>query len=75
MTSTTLKTAHKDANIVGLQIADLLAYPSKEDVLVEYGRINAPIGTFREKLQKGMRRHYNRHIYNGRIEGYGMVLL
>jgi hypothetical protein len=70
-----LKTATKKANIAGLQFADLVTYPSKQDVLTEFGRIPAPVGAFRERLRKALRRRYNRHLYDGRIKGYGMVLL
>jgi hypothetical protein len=75
LTDHTLKTARKSSNIAGLQLADLLVYPSKEDVLAEHGRIPVPQGVFREKLGKVMRHSYNRHMYDGRIKGYGMILL
>jgi len=70
-----LKTATKKANIAGLQFADLVTYPSKQDVLTEFGRIQAPQGDFRERLRKAMRGRYNRRFSDGRIKGYGMVLL
>jgi len=70
-----LKTAKKDTNIAGLQVADIIAYPSKEDVLAELGRIQIFSGKFVDELRKAMRKHYNRQAYNGRIRGYGMVLL
>lgn len=75
LTSKELKLKPKSANICGLQLADLLAYPGKHDVLSEYGRIPVPLGVFRERLRRAMRGHYNRHVYSGRIKGYGMILL
>lgn len=75
LTSKEIKLKPKTANIAGLQVADLLAYPSKYDVLSESGILNFPRGQFRDRLRQAMRRHYNRQVYSGRIRGYGMVLL
>lgn len=75
LTTHELKTAKKEANVAGLQIADVIAYPSKQDVLAEFGRIEPPTGEFRDRLRHAMRQHYNKQAYLGRIKGYGMVLL
>jgi hypothetical protein len=75
LTSKELKLKPKSANVCGLQLADLLAHPSKHDVLSEFGRIAAPLGLFKERLRRAMRGHYNRQVYTGRIKGYGMILL
>lgn len=75
ITRNELVTAKKESNISGLQVADLLTYPSKQDVLVEHGRIEPPPGEFRDKLRMAMRHHYNRQVYQERIKGYGMILL
>ena len=75
LTTNTLKTARKSANIAGLQLADIIVYPSKQDVLTEFGRIEQPQGEFRLKIRRAMRRKYNRQLYDGRIKGYGMILL
>jgi len=75
LTSKELKLKPKRANISGLQAADLLAHPSKHDVLSEYDRVPAPEGVFRERLRQAMRGRYNRHLYSGGIKGYGMILL
>jgi hypothetical protein len=75
LTSKELKLKPKSANISGLQVDDLLAYHSKEDVLSEYGRIATPTREFKERLRRAMRGHYNRQAHQLRIKGYGMILL
>lgn len=75
LTGTELKTAKKEANISGLQLADLLAHPSKHDVLAEFARTENQLGSFGLQLRKAMRGHYNRNSLDERLKGYGMVLL
>lgn len=74
LTSKQLKLKKKSANIAGLQLADLLAYPARQDVLVEHERIADPGDIFGTRLIQAVRMKYNRHLYEGRIEGYGKVL-
>jgi hypothetical protein len=40
LTSKEIKLKPKNANIAGTQLADLLAYPLKQEILVENGRIS-----------------------------------
>jgi len=69
-----LKTKH--ANIAGIQLADLLAHPLKQEILIENGRISDTLDAlFGKRVCEIIRRKYNRHFYDGRIYGYGKVFL
>ncbi len=39
MTSREIKIKKKDADVEGLQIADLVAHPTRQEILVQQGRI------------------------------------
>jgi hypothetical protein len=62
LTSKELKVKKKDQNIAGLQIADLVAYPSKIDVLTRNGRIlpRTP-GPFTSKMNEVLKPKYNEY--------------
>lgn len=75
LTSKEIKIKPKSANIAGLQIADLLAYPCKNELLSEKNRIKKKRDIFGSKVCKTIKGKYNRHIFNGRIQGYGKVFL
>jgi len=75
LTSREIKIKPKSANIAGLQIADLLAYPCKNELLFEEKRIKQQKDIFGLKICKVISRKYNRHIFNGRVRGYGKVFL
>lgn len=76
LTSKQIKIKPKVANIAGLQIADLLAYSLKERVFYERQiRANNFIGTFNERIFKAVESKYNRHMFNGKIKGYGEVFI
>lgn len=74
LTSKHLKLKKKSANISGLQLADLIAYPARQEVLIENARMGAPGDVFGLRLAKAAEKKYNRHLSDGRIEGYGKVL-
>jgi hypothetical protein len=74
LTSKKLKLKSKAANIAGLQVADLLAYPSKQEVLVEQARIDR-MGTFGATICAAIAGKYNQHVRDGRVKGYGKVFL
>ncbi len=74
LTSSQLKLKKKSANIAGLQLADILAHPVKQTALYEYGRIVSPEGVFGARLSGAVNEKYNRHLYDGRVEGYGRLL-
>jgi len=74
LTSRELKLKPKSANIAGLQLADLLGHPVKHRVLKHYGHIDAEPAPFAQRLLGVIETKFNRHLYDGRVEGYGMVL-
>ena len=75
LTSKEIKLKPKSANIAGLQLADLLAYPIKQDILVEEKRISDPGDVFGKKICRVVTRKYNKHLYQGRVRGYGGIFL
>ncbi|MBW1973837.1 MAG: hypothetical protein JRI44_13530, partial [Deltaproteobacteria bacterium] len=76
LTSKEIKLKPKNANIAGLQLSDILAYPIKEEILIENNRISkSSAGTFGRRICEILKGKYNKHYYNGRIEGYGKVFL
>ncbi|MFQ6131409.1 MAG: DUF3800 domain-containing protein [Armatimonadota bacterium] len=74
LTSREIKLKRKTANIAGLQLADLLAHPVRQDILEHAGRIQGKPDTFGTRLVRALGQKYNRQLYKGRIEGYGRVL-
>ena len=75
LTSLQLKVKPKSANIAGLQLADLLGHPVKQQILREKSLIRREaVSPFIEKLLHVAETKWNRHLYDGRIEGYGWVL-
>jgi hypothetical protein len=74
LTSGQLKLKPKSANIAGLQLADLLGNPVRRSMLVEKGLLNEPLGQFAQRLCGLLEGKFNRHLYDGRVWGYGKVL-
>lgn len=74
LTSSRLKIKDKSANIAGLQLADLLGHPVKMWVLKQYGLIGNDLAPFGKQIIHVIQEKFNRHIYNGTIEGYGYLL-
>lgn len=75
LTSKEIKLKPKSANIAGLQLADLLAHPIKQDMLVEEKRISDPGDVFGKKIHQAIVQKYNKHLYQGDIQGYGRIFL
>jgi hypothetical protein len=78
LTSKEIKIKPKSANIAGLQLSDILAHPCKNEVLLENKRINEEewkSEKFGAKICECITSKYNRHIFNGRVRGYGKVFL
>lgn len=73
ITSIELKVKPKSANISGLQIADLIAYPSRKHVLTHYGRLDDNRITFNEKVIEIIKEKYDRKGL--KLDGYGIKLL
>lgn len=74
LTSRKLKLKPKAANIAGLQLADLLAYPSKQEILKSERRIDR-LASFCKQICQTVQDKYNQHIHHGKVEGYGKIFL
>lgn len=75
LTSKDLKIKPKTANIAGLQLSDLLAYPTREEILLEQKRIADPGNVFSKEICRVIAGKYNRQIFQGRTSGYGKIFL
>lgn len=75
LTSKEIKIKQKTANIAGLQLADLIAHPSKNEVLAENGKIEICDGIFGVEICKRISNKYNRRMPDGIVEGYGKKFL
>lgn len=72
LTSRELKVKPKSANVVGLQLADLVAHPSRREVLIEHQLLTDDRDTFGDQICAILcESKYLRHRSTGRIEGYG----
>jgi len=76
LSSKEVKLKPKSANIAGVQLADLLAYPLKQEILVENKSLpDSEAEVFGKRVYEIIQGKYNRHVYSGRIYGYGKVFL
>ena len=76
LTSVEIKLKNKDANIAGLQLADLLAHPCKEEILIERGLIQDTRGSFTKEFRAEIEKKYNTSPFApGKINGYGKIFL
>lgn len=76
ITSIKLKIRDKQANICGLQVADLLAHPSRREILIEKNLIQDSRDVFGGQISEILRgSKYLRDTRNGKIDGYGKKLL
>jgi hypothetical protein len=73
LTSKELKVKPKSANIAGLQLADLLAHPIRQAILIEKARIVGPLAPFAKSIYTVADAKLNRHLYDDRVWGYGKV--
>jgi len=77
LTSKEIKLKEKEANIAGLQLADLLAHPCKEEILIEKGLITDTRGAFTKKFREAIEKKYCRQFFKerdtSRVEGYGKI--
>ncbi|HXO30581.1 MAG TPA: DUF3800 domain-containing protein [Thermoanaerobaculia bacterium] len=74
LTSHEIKLKKKEHNIAGLQLADLLAYPSKREIIAErWG--DEPTADFSSSLLDAVRHKMNRRAGTGQVAGYGKVWL
>lgn len=75
LTTNEMKLRKKQANIAGLQLADLLAHPVKQAMLRRRRLIEWSPSPFAEALLGIARKNANRQEYQGTVDGYGAVWL
>lgn len=76
LTSCELKIKPKSANIAGLQLADLIAHPSRREILIDRHLIVDTRDIFGDQISAILRQSkYYRNERTGQIEGYGKKLL
>jgi len=75
LTSQEIKLMKKKENVAGLQLADIIAYPLRQFVLIEHGFADGKTETFGDRIQKAAHAKLNKQLYTGRIEGYGTILV
>lgn len=75
LSSKEIKLKPKKSNIAGLQLADNLAYPVKQSILLEYKKIPDPGNIFGKRICEAIKTKYNKHLYRGHIEGYGRIFI
>jgi hypothetical protein len=75
LTSKEIKVRRKAANIAGLQLADLIAYPVKQACLLERGLIADPGDVFGKEVVKAVESKFNAHGRLWKVQGYGKVWL
>jgi hypothetical protein len=75
LTSAELKVKPKTANIPGLQLADLIAHPSRREILLDYNLITDDRDTFGNKICAILRNDKYLRSRKGQIHGYGKKLL
>jgi hypothetical protein len=73
LTSGQLKIKPKSANIAGLQLADVLGHPVRQAILREKGHLEDTAPPFAARLLEIVDSKFNRHLYDGRVWGYGKV--
>jgi hypothetical protein len=74
LTSKEMKLKKKEHAIPGLELADLLVYPFKREMIYER-RAEVPPKDFSAALLDAVRPKMNCHLYSGRVAGYGKAWL
>ena len=75
LTSREIKVKSKQANIAGLQLADVLAHPMKSHLCELKNVAIGRVGSFAKRMQDAALTHCNRNEYRGTVLGYGLVWL
>lgn len=73
LSSNQIKLRNKKANISGLQLADILAHPTKMWALNYFADIDVNLGPFAQKLMLIVEKKFNRQLYNHKLDGYGVL--
>jgi hypothetical protein len=74
LTSGKIKLKKKEHAIPGLELADLLAYPFKREMIAESRGLHPPVD-FSARLLDAARAKMHRHSETGQIQGYGKIWL
>ena len=74
LTSGKIKLKKKEHDIAGLQLADLLVYPFRREIVAQR-RGEQPPSDFSSALLNAARPKINCHRSTGRVAGYGTVWL
>lgn len=75
LSSNEIKIKRKAANIAGLQLADLLAHPCKNEILMERKMIKKWDEVFGATICKCITGKYNRNTNRNKVDGYGKIFL
>ena len=75
LTSKDIKLKPKIANIAGLQLADILAYPVRQAMQLDMGAIQDPGENFGKRIYEVAKEKFNIKDWKGQVEGYGKVWL
>jgi len=76
LSSREIKIRKKDKNIPGLQLADLLAHPCKQDILIDVNRIEDKRSDFVKRICEIVNgTKYNRHVTDGQTWFWGKYYL
>lgn len=75
LTTREIKLRRKRENIAGLQLADLLAHPVKQECLFERDLIADPGDVFGKRVVDAIRGKFNCREPRGEVRGYGKVWL
>jgi len=67
LTSRELKIKNKTNNIAGLQLADLIAHPSRNEILSEQGLLDKPLSPFAQRVIEILKSKYYQR--GGRVYG------
>ena len=75
VTSKNLRIMPKEKNIAGLQLADLIAHPSRREILIDAGIVDDQRQIFGDEICEILRADKYHRSWSGRIKGYGKKLL
>lgn len=75
LTSKEMKVKSKRSNVAGLQLADILAYPVKQAMLIEDGIVDDPGEVFGKRVLETVSTRFNRNEWSEEVKGYGKVWL
>lgn len=75
LTSHDIKLKPKSKNVAGLQLADIIAHPVKQQILFERGQIGGVRSQFGQRLYEALQARFNRQAFTGEVWGYGKKFL